>query len=544
MGRLKDLWNKQRFSVYDSEEKNTLKLIENINNFVSDDIVNEIDNKTDKNGNHLGSWQGLNKPTLSEEGMRATVETMVDDTRNLLNENCYIFNGSEIKIPNTHLEVYNYYDNLVNSYPSYINSTLLGTDILGNEIKAYTFTTPLVTNNVGERVDRGTILLTCCIHGDERSPSMQLYYFLKEMMESKPPSILHQLKSKYRIKVIPICNPSGYDLNTRQNSNGVDLARNFNANWELHGAKGDYEYSGETVASERETQIIQDYINTNIATEILIDIHNTAQGSNEYMPGRINQFTWINTPTDNSYRAKQLRNIYQTSIMETSSVWSNRHAELDKNIIFGMYNHFNLPGIADYGLKSRINSMQLELPWKCSKLDDEKFSYNTMRIGIELIGNMLINTFKQLPLLNEDISFLEGNTTSITTVENGGITLIPIDTIIDKTNNVSLSYSGVVVPKGFKKANIRLTTVYDKTLSGVFENRVYIAETKDDRTGVNNEYDKDVRYITGAPSLDRTITSNFTITDLIGGNVLYFKTTQISGSAGNLIKAYVTVFFE
>lgn len=83
MGFLSDKWNKNKFSIYDSEEKTVLKLIENIKNFLGNDIVKEVDNKTDLNGNHLGQWQGLNKPTLSEEGTRATVEKHIEDIKNI-----------------------------------------------------------------------------------------------------------------------------------------------------------------------------------------------------------------------------------------------------------------------------------------------------------------------------------------------------------------------------------------------------------------------------------------------------------------------------
>lgn len=86
MGRLKDIWNKNNFSVYKSDEKSVLKIIENINNF-NGEIITEVESKTDLNGNHLGQWQGLNKPTLSEEGMRSTVELLVNDTIPKINEN-------------------------------------------------------------------------------------------------------------------------------------------------------------------------------------------------------------------------------------------------------------------------------------------------------------------------------------------------------------------------------------------------------------------------------------------------------------------------
>ena len=80
-----DKWNKGKFSIYKSEEKTVLKLIENINNFIGK-LAKGVDNKTELHGDHKGSWQGLNRPTLSEEGMRATVEQLIDETLPNINE--------------------------------------------------------------------------------------------------------------------------------------------------------------------------------------------------------------------------------------------------------------------------------------------------------------------------------------------------------------------------------------------------------------------------------------------------------------------------
>lgn len=66
-------WNKERFSIYDSEEKQVLGLIKELGEFTNEN-TNGLKGKTDLYGDHKGSWQGLNKPTLSEEGLRATVE--------------------------------------------------------------------------------------------------------------------------------------------------------------------------------------------------------------------------------------------------------------------------------------------------------------------------------------------------------------------------------------------------------------------------------------------------------------------------------------
>lgn len=79
-----DKWNKAKFNAYESEEKTVLKIINKISAFVGE-MSKEIDQKTDLNGNHLGAWQGINKPTLSDEGMRGTVEKINDVDIPLIN---------------------------------------------------------------------------------------------------------------------------------------------------------------------------------------------------------------------------------------------------------------------------------------------------------------------------------------------------------------------------------------------------------------------------------------------------------------------------
>lgn len=77
MGLL-EKWNKNKFSIYQSEEKTILKLLESISKWI-EDLIKGVEEKTDLYGDHKGSWQGLDKPTLSEEGMRATVEQLSKD---------------------------------------------------------------------------------------------------------------------------------------------------------------------------------------------------------------------------------------------------------------------------------------------------------------------------------------------------------------------------------------------------------------------------------------------------------------------------------
>ena len=73
MGSLKDTL----MSIYELDEYTITELLCK--------FADEINNKTDLTGNHLGQWQGLDKPTLSEEGLRSTVEKNARDIESLNN---------------------------------------------------------------------------------------------------------------------------------------------------------------------------------------------------------------------------------------------------------------------------------------------------------------------------------------------------------------------------------------------------------------------------------------------------------------------------
>lgn len=89
-------WNKKNFSIYTSDERSALGLIEelgNQTNYNTEEIekVKESDNKKvshdemnsiykiDKNADFTGSWHGIKKPTASNEGLQATVEKIVEE---------------------------------------------------------------------------------------------------------------------------------------------------------------------------------------------------------------------------------------------------------------------------------------------------------------------------------------------------------------------------------------------------------------------------------------------------------------------------------
>ena len=75
----------KRFTVYDSKAETVLELMREFGD-LAEDVCNELNTKTDLHGDHKGSWQGLNRPTMSEEGMRSTVEDIIDNKIPSINE--------------------------------------------------------------------------------------------------------------------------------------------------------------------------------------------------------------------------------------------------------------------------------------------------------------------------------------------------------------------------------------------------------------------------------------------------------------------------
>ena len=121
-------YNGNKFSVYESEEKTVLGLLDELGSQVNHN-TDTLDSKTDLHGNHLGQWQGLSRPTMSEEGMRATVEDIVDN-----------------KIPSIQLSLDNKVGNVITDT---LNDNLINTKAYSNDKnnKIIKSTTTITGNN-------------------------------------------------------------------------------------------------------------------------------------------------------------------------------------------------------------------------------------------------------------------------------------------------------------------------------------------------------------------------------------------------------------
>lgn len=111
-----------------------------------------------------------------------------------------------------------------------------------------------------------TILFIGVFHGEEPEGEPLTNNLINEI--KKNPDLIKDNK----ILLIPCLNPDGKQYNTRGNSNGVDLNRNFpTKNWQLSEEKDEF-YSGTAPASEIETKFLIKIIEQH-KPDIIITLH-------------------------------------------------------------------------------------------------------------------------------------------------------------------------------------------------------------------------------------------------------------------------------
>ena len=106
-----------------------------------------------------------------------------------------------------------------------------------------------------------TILIIGVFHGEEPQGKYLINKFLK--------TDLSNIKNK--LLIVPCLNPDGMGKNQRQNSNGVDLNRNFpTKNW-IKTEKNEY-WGGEEPGSEIETKFMTEVLNE-YKIDAILSIH-------------------------------------------------------------------------------------------------------------------------------------------------------------------------------------------------------------------------------------------------------------------------------
>ena len=216
------------------------------------------------------------------------------------------------------------YDALVSANPNYIaKNALTHGDFTNYE---YVFSMGDRNSGNGQRskdasFEKPLVLVMAGTHGHERCSIMGLYLFAKALCESPE---LSPLRNGLTIKMIPVVCPSGYNNNSRDNANGVNINRNFNANWVLTPDDG-MNYSGASPADQDETQVVQDWMSANTDAVISIDWHNSAY---------TNEICYFATCIADGF-AVNAKKGYFYGLDRITSHWINDRGITDSTTIYG-----------------------------------------------------------------------------------------------------------------------------------------------------------------------------------------------------------------
>lgn len=195
--------------------------------------------ETDMHGNIIDSGSGVDVEKLKEKEVDAHTGNLFKENQQLKisrDFTTFLYNDDhKYGHFETSAKVYELLDLLVTRNQDYIKKTLLGEDDFGNSIFAYEFNSPGLAKGYNSSVPSWDtpstkppkILIQSGVHGNERDGVISTIITMHELAENwKKSEDLTALRFMTDIVFIPIINPSGFDLNTRENGNKVDINRN------------------------------------------------------------------------------------------------------------------------------------------------------------------------------------------------------------------------------------------------------------------------------------------------------------------------------
>ncbi|EFX6585798.1 hypothetical protein EJK42_21650, partial [Shigella dysenteriae] len=271
-------------------------------------------------------------------------------------------------VPTTHSEVYALFDNLMDGNESYVSKHVLGQDSLGNDIVSYEFKmADIDTQMISNPFKRLKIGILTGLHGDEKNTMVGALEFLKNVTENPNKNeMISKLRSMADLFILPVGNPSGWDANTRDNHNLINLNRDF------------------TEQSQLETQIIMNWMRSN-SLDYVIDYHNTSTTAE--------RITWVSGSPESQ---AEMATHYWKAISELSSLWSGRFPEFPDNVIFGsIHGDSSISATKNGAASLGIKGCTLETGWYIGFTGDGWNSITSNIVSSELIGNMVLQIFKE-----------------------------------------------------------------------------------------------------------------------------------------------------
>ena len=293
------------------------------------------------------------------------------------------------------------YDALMALAPEYVTKDTLGLNAQGAPLVRYTFTEP-VAAGVGAS-PKTRVGIVSGTHGNEKASVVAILRLMESLVDAGTERA-RVMRANTVIEVIPVVNPTGYDAETRNNGQDVNINRNFTTNWSAL-----EEGAGAAAASELETQIVEAWLTAG-DFDSFFDAHtHLAQLETDHV------VTWTRVP-DNTPRDVAALRVYTESISALSLTWPQRWAAFPEGVNFGRANGSYLI----YGScvdQARAAGIPLCMTLECSdslRYDRTWDGPLACTTGAEIFGNVIIRTALDLSAADdEDTGWLDVTATAM-----------------------------------------------------------------------------------------------------------------------------------
>ena len=269
--------------------------------------------------------------------------------------------------------VYSIYDALAEKYPDLVTKKVLG-NVFGWDLNSYSFRPRLPENTSDFSVPLLKICIVTSIHGYEQACAWTAAHFFRLLMEDTQDENLAFLRRNVAFEVIPVANPSGFSKNARCNDNGVDLNRNFEKDFVYDMDRSSKYWGGEKPCSEKETQILMQFIRENTDAQAVLDYHNIGKG-------------WPLMYVYGEEDVSLARSVFTT----LTDKWVAEYPDLPKDEILGRIKPNGGEGMfADFLREEKLWALTLETPWCMPVIGKEKYDDTTIRCALDVLANTLL----------------------------------------------------------------------------------------------------------------------------------------------------------
>ena len=287
---------------------------------------------------------------------------------------------------------YALFDGLVANYGNHISRDQdVGMDESNTyAIRSYTIGQFSSTSN------KPVILWLAGIHASEPYTLTATYAMCKELLENHDTDeVLGFIWRNCALKVVPVCNPWGLaNGGQRYNSGEVNLNRDFPVDWQY--SSDQYDKTGDTYASQAETQALMSYINANSNALFVVTKHDSDYYTDA--SGKI-AYSVDNFKTDMNVLRANYAQMHMLLLKKYSWIKANR-SSTDYTNLFN-----NLSTNATHGSMNKwFNSigvhgclLEVTRPKSGDYTADKQQDF--IQINLELSVNMLASILQQNALL-------------------------------------------------------------------------------------------------------------------------------------------------